>query len=392
MNKHRTVQEYLALLFLAMFFYGLCVQMVGTMISRIILHYDIKMAQAGLLSSFQYAGNFVAVFIVTVFSGRINKIIILGVSVLFLAASFCIISTAPLFGILLVNFSMMGIFYSALDTHINSIVADLRPDNIRVSMSFLHGLYGLGGLSCPIVIERLAIKFSWTQVYFIISMVLIFYFVVYVLFVKLHWGQLSTRLPHAQQARFGFLDMIQFFKLKRNVFLWIAMFSYIGSHSIVSIWIKRYVETHLNEPAWGAYALSAFWIGVVLSRFVVSPNIKAPSLLKITVGNLIFALVLATGLLSGSVYFIVAATLVAGLSAGFTIPLLMAQSCEWYQEKTSFGTLMPLTSLYFSFAVFPPVSGFISDNLGIPWGVALGAICAFMTAVFSEFCRRLSNS
>ena len=390
MYKQRTVQGYVVLIFFVMFIYGLCAQIIGALISRIILHYNIQMSQAGLLPSFQYAGNFIAVFLVIVFSGRINKIIMLGISIFFLSGSLCLISTAPLFGILLINFSLMGTFFATLDTLINSLVADLRPDSIKTSISVLHGLYGLGGLSSPIVIERLVVRFNWTQVYFIAGIVLLVFFAAYALFVKLNWRALSVCLPHAGQMRFGFLDIIQFFKVKRNAFLWVSMFSYVGSHSILSIWIKRYVETHLNKPVWGAYALSAFWIGVALSRIVVSPNIKAPSLLKIMTGNLISALSVTAGLLSGSVYGITAAAFMAGLCAGFTIPLLVAQSCEWHQEKTAFGSLMALTAVFMSFVVFPPFSGFISDNLGIRWGVAFGVVCSTMAAVFSLTCRRVS--
>ena len=390
MDKNRTVQGYIALIFFAMFLYGLGAQMIGTLVSRIISHYNIQMAQAGLLTSFQFAGNFIAVLLVTIFSGRINKLILLGISVFFLAASFCFVSTAPLFGILLVNFSLMGIFFATLDTLVNSLTADLRPDSVKTSISFLHGLYALGGLLCPIIIERLAVKFGWTNAYFIISMVLVVYLVLYAVFVKSRRSQLSACLPPAQKARFGLLDMLQFFKTNRNILLWITMFLYGGSHSTMVAWIKRYVETHLNEPSWGVYVLSVMWLGTALSRIVVSPNIKIPSLQKIFIGNLISAAALIAGLLSGSVYGIAAASIAVGITSGFTVPLLVAQSCEWHQEKTAFGTLMPFTALFIASVVFPPFSGFISDNLGIPFGVALSAVCAAIAAVFSVICRRAS--
>ena len=33
--------------------------------------------------------------------------------------------------------------------------------------------------------------------------------------------------------------------------------------------------------------------------------------------------------------------------------------------------------------IFPPLSGLISDYLGIPWGVAVGVVSALLAAVFS---------
>jgi len=163
------------------------------------------------------------------------------------------------------------------------------------------------------------------------------------------------------------------------------MFFYAGSQITVAVWIKRYVETHLNEPAWGAYALSAMWLGTAISRLLISPGLKISASLKICLGNLISAIALTAGLSGSSVYGITAASLVVGLSSGLTIPLVLALGCEWHKEKTAFGSMMPLTALFISCVVFPPFSGLVSDLLGIPWGLAIGAVCAALTAVFSGF-------
>ena len=383
MRKPRLIQGYLVLIFFMMFIFGISNQTLGTLISRIISHYGISMVQAGLLSSFLYAGNFAAILIVSVFAGRINKMILLGGSLFFLAVSLGLVSAAPLFGVLLAGFALIGVFNATLDTLLNSLVADLMPDSVSVSMSLLHGLFGLGGLCGPIIIERLAVQFSWTQAYFIISMAFLIYLVIYAVFVKRQWNHLAVYVSHEKQVRFGFADIIQFFSHKRHVLLWSAMFLYAGGQSILSVWIKRYVETHLERPDWGAYALSAMWLGTALSRLIISTTVKASPLRKIFIGNLISGVALSAGLLSGSVQGIVVASLVVGLSSGLSIPLILAQSCQWHQEKTAFGTLMPYTALFISYVIFPPSSGLISDLFGIPWGVALGALCAILAAVFS---------
>ena len=151
----------------------------------------------------------------------------------------------------------------------------------------------------------------------------------------------------------------------------------------MAVWIKRYVETHLNVPVWGAYALSAMWMGTAVSRLFISPNVKAPSVQKIFFGNAIAVIVLTSVLFSGSASVLAAAALVVGLSSGFTVPVVIAMSCEWHPEKTSLGTVMPYMAISIASVVFPPLSGLISDLLGIPWGFAVGAVCAFLSVVFS---------
>ena len=384
MKNHRAVNSYITLIFFMMFLYGINGQMIGTVITRIILHYNIQMAKAGLLSSCINAGNFAAIFVITIFSGRINKMILLGASLLFISASQFLISTAPAYGFLLASFALVGLFGATLDNLVNSLTADLRSDSVSRYMSFLHGFYGLGGLCGPIIVDRLAANFSWSEAYNIISAVFLFYLVIYALFVRLQWTALTAIVSNEKQSRFGPSDMIQFFMKKRHLLLWVVMFFYGGNQSTLAVWIKRYVETHLNEPSWGAYALSAMWFGTAISRLFLAPNIKASSLQKIFVGNFISGIALAAGLWSGSVVGILAASLAVGLSSGLSIPLILATGCEWHPDRTAFGTLMPFTALFISYVLFPPFSGLLSDIMGIPWGVALGALSAIFTAVFAR--------
>ena len=177
--------------------------------------------------------------------------------------------------------------------------------------------------------------------------------------------------------------MAQFFARERNILLWLTMFFYGGNQSTLAVWLKRYVEIHLNIPAWGAWALSAMWLGTAISRLIVSPGIKATSTKKIFFGNIISAAALAAGLLSSSAWGIAIASLVIGLSSGFSIPLILATGCEWYPEKTAFGTLMPFTACFIAYVVFPPLSGLIGDFLGIPWGVAEAGASALLAALLS---------
>ena len=383
MNKNRLKQGYIALIFFAIFIYGISCQLIGTLITRIILHYDIRMAQAGLLSSFSNAGNFAAIIIITIFAGRINKMILMGATLLFYSASLYLISTAPLFSIVLGSFALIGLFGATTDTLINSLVADLMPDKISLGISLLHGMFGLGGLCGPIIIENLAINMSWTQVYFVISVVFLFYLVIYTVFVRSQWSMLTTHGSHEKQVRFGLSDIARFFTRKRHVLLWIIMFLYAGNQTTLAVWIKRYVETHLDEPAWSAYALSAMWLGIAISRLLISPAVKASSLKKICVGNFVSAIALAAGLFSGSSLGILAASFTVGLCSGLTIPLILALGCEWHKEKTAFGTMMPFTAFFIASVMFPPLTGQISDMLGIPWGVAVGVLSAILTAVFA---------
>ena len=381
-GTYRFTHKYAFLLFLVMFVYGVTSQAIGTLITQIIAHYSIRMAQAGLLSSFSSAGRFVAIFLIAVSVGRINKLILMGASLLLYSASLFLVSAAPPFSIMLVSFSLIGVFGATTDTLTNSLIADLMPDNLSLSMSLMHGIFGLGGLCGPIIIERLAGRLSWSQVYFAASAAFFIYLLIYAAVVRLQWRLLSIQ-TFKKQERFGLADILKFFTKKRHILLWFTMFFYGGNQSTMSVWVKRCVETQFSAGVWGAYALSAMWLGTAISRLVISPNIRASSLRKICVGNAVSALALAAGLLSNSAGGIAAASLVVGMSSGLTIPLILALGCEWHKDRTAFGALMPGTASSIGYMVFPPLSGLVSDFLGMSWGVAVSAASALCATLLS---------
>ena len=383
MNNKRLTKIYIALLFFAMIMFGASKQAFGALISKIIAHYDIKMVQAGLLYSINSAGNFVSFFIVAIFVGRINKMLILGSSIFFMALSMFLISTAPAFGLLFVCFALLGIFAATSDTMSNPIIADLRPDKLSGNISMLHGLYGVGSLCGPIIMEALSGRLSWSQIYGSISLVFIIYLVIYSVVVKRQWKTLTMYISNEKQSRISISDILKFFTEKRNILLWITMLFYIGNQGVLSAWIKRYVEIQLGLPVWGAYALSALWLGTTIGRLFISPNLKVPTSLQVFFGNLIALVSMIAGLSSGSAMGITAAAFIVGLGAGSTYPLLFAIGCGWYPGKTAFGVLMPSTASFIGFVIFPPFSGFVSDHFGMLFGILVSTVCGLFTTVLS---------
>ena len=392
MSEYRPPRGYIALIFFLTFLYGVSNQAIGSLITEIIAHYNILMAQAGFLSSFNSAGKLAAMFVITIFVGKINKIILMGASLFLYSLSLCMISAAPLFGIVLVSFALIGVFGATVDTLTNSFIADLMPSNVSKNISLLHGVFGLGGLCGPVIMERLAGSLNWAQIYFALSLTFFVYLGIYAVLVKRQWKLLTISISNEKQAQFGFSDVMQFFTRKRNVLLWLVMFFYAGNQSTLAVWIKRYVEIHFNTAIWGAYALSAMWLGTAVCRLVISPNIRASSSKKIFYGNLISAVAIIAGLFSGSAKVIAAALLVTGLSSGLSVPLVLAMGCEWYREKTAFGTVMPFTACFISYAVFPPFSGLVSDFLGMTWGVGVSAASALLAVVFSGMLEKSASA
>ena len=382
MNNSR-INPYIPVLFFAMFIFGINSQALGTLITRIIAHYDIQMAQAGLLSSFLSIGSVTAAFTVAIFAGRVNKMILLGISIFLLAGGLFLLSRAPVFGILMAGFSLLGIFGATMDTLINSLVADLMPGKISTGMSLLHGIFGLGGLSGPIIIDFLARSLSWSLVYLTLSIAFLVFLVFYSVLLRWQWKNLVIVVSGGKKAGFDFSDIVQFLKKKKHILLMLTIFFYGGNQITMIIWVKRYVEIFLDVPAWGAFALSSLWLGIALSRLIVAPTVRASSPRKIFIGNLVSAAVVTAGLLSQSAPGILIASFASGLASGFTIPLILALGCEWNREKTAMGTMVPYTALFSAAILAPPLSGLIGDLAGIPWSVAVSAFSAVFAALFA---------
>ena len=130
--------------------------------------------------------------------------------------------------------------------------------------------------------------------------------------------------------------------------MWILgfiIFIHMGVQIVLNTWMPLFAAASTDSGAFmSSFALSAFWIGIILSRSLVSRlSGRFGEIFMIRWGGLLSLTVFIPALFLGDALLLTLGTGVMGLFIGFTIPYLMSIGCGWYPENSAAVTSMLLS-------------------------------------------------
>ena len=355
----------------------------GYMLNDFIEIYSIQSARQGLVGTFFSVGQIAALFLVFILTGRIKKPTFIILALAAASCIFCLLSLIPPFFLLLILYSLFGIMFAINNTISSSLVADINnKKDIPKYMCMLHGVFGLGGLLAPLiflVLNKSGVK--WNSVLLYLSILFLLFSVIYYIITKK--ASKSVNLEYAEKVKIKCKDIFYVISDKKGAMLILSAFFYGAHQSVFIVWIYRYVSIFLDSESLGALALSLFWTGMAISRLLISRiNIKPKNYIKY--GNIFAALIIVIGIISNTAIVMTICTFLAGISAGPTVPLLMAKGCDMYQEKTVLATNVVLISIYFAQMVTPVIVAAVNNSITNQIGMLLAAVFSIICAVTSS--------
>jgi len=374
-----------------MFVASVCSTTQGVMLTDFIEYYKLKSSGQGLISVFQSAGNILALLLIgiIIIMGRLKKSTLLMVTAVTVPLVFLLMGSKPPFYILLCGYAIYGIAFGFLDSVASSVMVDLYRDRSSKYMNLLHGIYGLGGLAGPLLIQKLSgFEFTWNEILMICAAIAVGASIVYAIgavpVIRCKDREIEVASP------IHLSDVKNFFREKRKRILLICAFLY-GAHQIgITVWMTRYISEYLGTPKWGPGALSAFWVGVASSRLIIT-RFSINRTKVIFLGHLLDGIIIAVGVLVGNGFFMLVCCGIAGFVEGTILPLTLDMACCWELKNTSLGSSMVLFALYIGFIIAPPLIGFLIDIYGVKVGMILPAIFSLTAAFFAFFLIKLDN-
>ncbi|MDD3260364.1 MAG: MFS transporter [Oscillospiraceae bacterium] len=385
--KRKNGRAFLLGIFSVMFVGAVCATTQGVLLSEYIAYYHLYSYQQGLMSSFQSAGSLAALFLAGVLAGRMEKSRVLVLTAVGIPIIFFLFGTRPLFALLLAGYGVYGILFGFMDSLGSSIMVDLYPEKSAFYVNLLHGIYGIGGLAGPVLLSLLAkAGLAWQQRLLAVGCLSL---VAAVLYLRGEHalsgaGRAGARPAAEKKIRGG--DIRAFVSEKGKRGLLICSFLY-GAHQIgITTWITRYLSEYLKSPAYGAVALSVFWVTVAAARLVV-PRLGLLPRQVIFAGHLIAGAAVLAGVLSGSGLVMLAMTGVSGFAEGTILPMTLDIACHWSMEKTSLGSSMVLIAHYAGFMAAPLLIGFLIARCSVAAGMLIPAVLSLAAAaVFRTQC------
>ena len=309
----------------------------GVMLSHIVKDFSLLSSQEGLMSSCISSGALTALVIGIFLRGRVSKVqFIIGGGLLMSVMLFCKSLPMP-FAFFLATCFMMGTGMGIMDSCQSSFLTDIDPVRASKNLGVMHGIFGLGGFTLPLLLHRLLQAVSWRMAYRIISLIC---FVLVVQFL------LTTRSVRKEIPAVSRLEKSRdsgksgaFLRSPHFLLLLLAMILAAMAQNGILVWVIRYVQTVLGNENLAPLCLSFFWVCSTVSRIFV-PYLPVRPLTFLAVGSLVSALSWLAGIALGNPAVMLFVCMIAGLSSGCGMPVLLGEGARISSGNTGLVTNM----------------------------------------------------
>lgn len=362
-TTHRTPARLgLILAFYAFISIGIAEGGLGVLLPSIMQTFHLTPATVTLLFLSQITGYLIAAFTSSLLSNQMGLARMLLLASTFLTTALIIYASAPLWAIMVVTGTILGLGIGLIDAGINTyIVNDSHHSHF---IGILHGFYGTGALLGPaIATTLLGMHLPWRIVY------LVFAGVVFLLVAAMLWVIATDYKPLTRQVTVSGGDakanLRTALRTPAVLVSGLLLLIYVGTEVVIGNWAYTVQTISRNTPELVAgYSISAYWMGLTIGRMGMGYVIKRLG----TVRMIDFSLTLLTiGLLTWWLLPNQVLSLpVMGLALAAIFPttmLLVPQRVAAPLVPAAIGFLTSLASL--GAASIPTGVGWMADWVGL---------------------------
>lgn len=236
-------------------------------------YYDIGYGVVSLIFVGQALGFVAAAILLDALRARLGRAKLLGLGQgLMTCAYIPLVATAP-FVVVVLSFFFVG-FGIAINVAMGNVFCGVLQ-NSTVLLGLLHGSYGIGGVTGPLIATALvtAAGALWSR-YYILTLGLGVGTVALSLWA--FWGFEREQGPAARERearRDGslLLGMVTALKLRIVLLGAIFIFAYQGAEVSISGWVISFlINARGGDPSSVGYVSAGFWAGITLGRFCLS--------------------------------------------------------------------------------------------------------------------------
>ena len=329
----------------------------GVVVSHVIEYFGLAGAQQGYMNSMINIGNTAAILLTIVMHIRLKKTSMLVLSGLLIVSMLLLTGLSVSFYMLLAVSLILGFGLGWIDSYLNSCVIDVNPSDSLKKQGIMHGSYGIGALLTPILIAAMVTKINWNGAYLFIAPVVLAAVVIYM--VTLRYTGRHIALSNTDPPRFSAKEIGLFLKEKKYILLLAACFTYSIMQFGLFTWLVRYMTVQYGNEELGMMSITVMWIFTTISRFI-APRLKIDSMKLLVYGYFIAGIALFIGIVSNSLWVMMAMVGLGSLTTGQSIMVLINKSVTIYEGNSLLPTSAILLMTRIAGMVTPPALGFIS--------------------------------
>jgi FHS family glucose/mannose:H+ symporter-like MFS transporter len=300
--------------------------------------------QAGSVIAAQFLGNMIGCFFAV---RKLRLSLLLGLALMLLGTCGSVFLRWPN---LLVGFFCYGSGLGFSIPATNLIVVTLRPARRAVSLSLLNCVWGVGAVSCPVLI-LIAQRFG--SIESLLLTISLGAGLLLVLLMACPWPELaSNEQPHPIRAS----------SLKHLLLFAVLLFLYVGTETCIAGWITIYVQRNFAEfTVFTPSPVTYFWAALILGRAGSAYVLRWTSERSLYTASVVLGLGALILVLSGhSLAAIILGTILSGLALAPIFPLLLSFAAPFLLSRTDSGWVFACAAL--GGAILPWATGKISTT------------------------------
>lgn len=379
-KKHKAAIRYG--LYALMGILGVSITILAPMLEVILKEYRLSLSLGGTFTGLMSFGGIITILLLSLFSDRMSKSKIVIVGGFAFSVSLVLICFAPNYSFLLLFFVAAGIGSRTVDVMSNAVLADMYVGESGMYMNLMHMYLGVGAIAGPIVSGSLLERgISWKLIFGGLGFL---YAVVSIVFAWiLFGGRKKTFSENEKKSRESHNSVKTWIKDRRVWFLCLVCFLYTGHQNCINIWISLYYQEQFAfEEGMAGLALSMYWIGIAISRFLCSRFYRPDNARKLLLwGGVMGTAVLGAGILSGGPYILFVALLLCGVFTGGVIPVTIDMACGIYPSMSGSISSAIAICMNISPFLFPNLMGVAGDRYGMVVGISFAVLSLALMSI-----------
>lgn len=341
-----------------MLLFGVTLTTLGSILPEIIPRFGISKTDAGSLFTIMNFG----ILLGSLFFGPIvdrygyKKLMVACTTLLLIGIEgVAFSSTVQLFTVFIFFFGLGG---GIINGATNAMVSDISQEGRSAGLALLGVFFGIGAFGVPLVLGSLLDIFTYTQ---LISSLGIIVGLALFMFIIVKFP--APKQPHS----FPIKEAIKLVKHPTLLLLAFMLFFQSGMEIMTGGWTASFFNEVLQVDSSGAvFLLSFFWIGLMLSRLMLSKLLKNYSpghILKISIGIAFIGSFTLLFISQVTVATMCVFIIGAGFGAGY--PVVLGYIGDLYPKMSGTAYSLALTIALIGGMLLPYLAGIIGDIFGL---------------------------
>lgn len=367
----------LTVLCTVLFFYGFYLGGVQLVISEVSRTYGQNSAGMGALVAAQHIAAVVLPVVLGVLADRIGKKPVLCIFAAIFALGCFLAGLSQSLGVYVIGAVCVGAGYSVCESVSSAVLSELDDEKGARYINLSQAMLSLGAVISPFLVQWMqkSRHASWRLPFLICAAA---YTLLALLLLLTVFPKRQALTQKEAKAR------TNFFASRAFRLLFFSILLYVGLENGISYFAESLFSVRLSAGDLAAAAISAYWIGMTVSRMLFSAVLRNPkkTLIGCFLASAAFLLALAV---SKNPTVSLVCCFAAGFSYGPIWSTLVAQATSLFPEASAGAAGVMSAGCGIGGMIFPVLMGAIYDWAGISTAfllltaaATLGAICSIV--------------